>query len=416
MQIYEIVKVSKGHVMNNLLLIVVTLLSGFLVIYHHVGYPVILRLLTKKSQQLATNAKHKNTQRGYTDSEKDKKLASIAIVVPAYNEAQWIAEKVRNLAALDYPSDQLQIIIGCDGCSDETYSLAFAAAQEPECAHLNINIIEFKENRGKVALLNELIASVECDLVALTDTSALISIDSLLIAAQRFDDPKVGVLNGHYRLVTPGSEGEKTYWDYQSQIKLSEAALGSTLGSHGAFYLFRHALFEPLAADTINDDFILPMKIVEAGYRAEYDNSINALELEIADNNQDQHRRRRIAAGNTQQLLRLKKLLLPRYKGIAFSFISGKALRVLMPFLMITSLIGTLLLASEYTIFMLLAVLQLVAYCIAALQLYFNPQPSNKIFKLLGYLVSGHIAGLIGTLRYLFRLDKGHWTKVNTTK
>lgn len=396
--------------MSNFFMVLSTLLCLFLVLYHHLGYPIILKILTKKSKQKTSE---KIISRGYANSSEDQQLAKIAIIIPAYNEAQWIAEKIRNLAALDYPSERLQVIIGCDGCTDETYALAVAATKEPECTHLNIDIIEFTENRGKVALLNELLSNLDCELVALTDTSALISIDSLLIAARRFNDPNIGVLNGHYRLVSPGSEGEQAYWNYQSQIKLSEAALGSTLGAHGAFYLFRYALFEPLAADTINDDFILPMKIVEAGYRAEYEDKINALELESAASSQDHQRRRRIAAGNTQQLLRLKKLLLPRYKGIAFSFISGKALRVLMPFVMLLSLVGSMLLASQYNIFMLLTVIQLLAYSVATFQIYLNPKPSNKVFKLLGYLVSGHVAGLIGTMRYLLRLDKGHWSKIN---
>lgn len=392
-----------------LTLISITLFSGFLVIYHHLGYPLILRLFNKKHSVTKLDIK----PRHYTNSAADNNLATITMVIPAYNEALWIAEKIRNLSALDYPNHLLEIIIGCDGCTDNTFSLATAAAKEPECAHLNIKIIDFKVNRGKVALLNQLLAPIKSELVALSDTSALLSIDSLLIAAQRFKDPDIGVLNGHYRLLSPGSAGEDAYWHYQSQIKSCEAAMGSTLGAHGAFYVFRRALFEPLAADTINDDFILPMKIVAAGYRADYEDSINALELETTNSNQDQQRRRRIAAGNFQQLLRLKKLLLPRYKGIAFAFISGKALRVLMPFLMLTTLFGSLILAVNNLFFLILASLQLIAYWLAAWQLYFNSKYSNKISKLLAYLVSGHIAGLIGTLRYALRLDKGRWTKVN---
>jgi len=395
--------------MMNSLLICITLLSGFLVIYHHIGYPLILRFLTRKKQLTTTQS----YQRQYNNSAADNALVSITIIIPAYNEAQWIAEKIRNLAALDYPSTHLQIFIGCDGCTDNTFSLATATSKEPECAHLNIQITKFDKNRGKVALLNELIGRVDSELVALTDTSALISIDALLIAVERFKDPNIGVLNGHYQLISPGSEGEQAYWDYQSKIKLSEATLGATLGAHGAFYMFKHELFEPLAADTINDDFILPMKIVAAGYRADYENSINTLELEIADDKQDHQRRRRIAAGNFQQLLRLRKLLSPRYKGIAFSFISGKALRVLMPFLMIFTLLGSLVLAANYITFQILAGLQVIAYFLAGWQLYFKSKQSNKISKLLAYLVGGHIAGLVGTIRYLLRLDKGHWTKMD---
>ena len=395
--------------MITLILISLTLFSGFLVIYHHIGYPLILRLLHQRPPACIKQT----YQRQYTCSNKDSALPAIAIVIPAYNEAQWIAEKIRNLSALDYPSDRLQVIIGCDGCQDETYQLATATANEPECKHLAINILDFTINRGKVAVLNELLADINCDLVALSDTSALISIDALLIAAHRFEDPNIGVLNGHYRLVTPGSDGEQAYWDYQSKIKLSEAALGSTLGAHGAFYMFRHALFEPLPADTINDDFILPMKIVAAGYKADYEQSIHALELEQADDSQDHQRRRRIAAGNFQQLWRLKSLLSPHHRGVAFSFMSGKALRVLMPFLMLFALLGSLLLAVNYLTFSVLAALQLLAYGMAVWQLYFKSEHANKVSKLLAYLVGGHLAGLIGTMRYLLRLDKGHWKKIN---
>lgn len=395
--------------MSQLLLITITLMSGFLVIYHHLGYPLILKLLTKKLNYQPMLSR----SRGYASDDLDEQLPSIAIVMPAYNEAQWITEKIRNLAALDYPKQRLQIFIGCDGCTDQTYQLAQQTALEPECKHLNIQLFNFQHNRGKVQVINELILKADATLIALTDVSALLSIDALLIATERFKDPKVGVVNSHYQLVSPSSEGEQSYWDYQSKIKLAEASLGATLGAHGAFYMFRSTLFEPLAADTINDDFILPMKIVAAGYRADYDNEINALELEQVDTKQELQRRRRIAAGNFQQLLRLKVLLLPRYKGIAFAFLSGKALRVLMPFLMLLALFGSLILSPYHWLFICLAIVQLCAYSIALLQIIKRPKNSNKVSKLLAYLVSGHYAGLIGSLRYLLRLDKAHWTKTH---
>jgi len=85
----------------------------------------------------------------------------------------------------------------------------------------------------------------------------------------------------------------------------------------------------------------------------------------------------------------------------------------MMPFLMIFSLVASLVLANDYLIFLLLATLQLCAYLLASWELIYKPINSNKINKLLGYLVSGHIANAIGTLRYILRLDKGHWKKIN---
>lgn len=403
-------------------LIIITLFCGFLVVYHHIGYPLLLTFLAKKRVQQQdpkqvfkkeVDTIIKLSERQYKTSNLDKNYPSITLVMPAYNEARWIAEKIRNLATLDYPKGALKVVIGCDGCTDKTYEIAIATANETELVELNLSIINFPINRGKVALLNDLLSGINSDLIVLTDTSALLSIDALLIAVEHFKDPKVGVLNGHYRLVSAGSKAEQAYWNYQSKIKASEAALGATLGAHGAFYVFRGELFTPLAADTINDDFILPMTIVAAGYRADYEPDINALELEKTEADQDSQRRRRIGAGNLQQLIRLKSMLLPRYKGVSFTFLSGKALRVLMPILMIMSLLGCLLLAPTYLFFTVLSALQVSAYIAAIYAMLVPSQYSPQVCNVLAYLVNGHFASFIGALRYLLRLDKNRWTKIN---
>ncbi len=396
--------------MNTIWLISLTLVSILLVIYHHIGYPLLLRIARQRRppQELEIEP------RCYSAGGKDQTLPTLSILIPAYNEQEWIAEKIRNLSALDYPAERLRVIIACDGCDDNTASIARKTAREPECLQLSLEVHEFKINRGKVAVINALLPEIETELVALSDVSALISVDALLIAAEQFKNPDIGVLNSHYRILRPGTEGEAAYWNYQSNIKSGEAALGSTLGAHGAFYIFRRALFQPLPVDTINDDFILPMEIVANGYRVAQENRITALELERANQNMDRHRRRRIAAGNLQQLLRLKRLLLPQHGGVAFIFASGKGLRVLMPFLMLTALSGSLLLATEHLLFAVLFVGQLFAYLLAGWQLLFQPQLSHRHIRTLAYLVSGHLAGLTGTLRYLLGLENGRWQRISS--
>lgn len=395
--------------MNESLIIFFVISSCILVIYHHLIYPLLLRFINryKKDQVIPLSPRH------YTENTADKNLPTITIVMPAYNEQHWISEKIRNLAILDYPMNRLNIIIACDGCTDNTAASAQYIASNPECQHLSIEVREFKVNRGKVAVLNDVLKDINDDLIALSDVSALISVDALLIAAMHFNDPEVGVLNGHYYLLNPSSIGEKTYWQYQNYIKKSEAQLGSTLGAHGAFYIFRRSLFTPLDPDTINDDFILPMKIVAKGYRAKYESRIKVLELEHIGDDMDHYRRRRIAAGNFQQVLRLKNLMLPKYGGIAFAFISGKGLRVLMPFLMIISLFGSIFLATYSALFILLASIQLFLYFLVTWQVLFKPKKSAKLMQALTYLVCGHMAGLIGALRYIIGLERGYWKRIN---
>jgi len=224
------------------------------------------------------------------------------------------------------------------------------------------------------------------------------------------------VVSGTYQLLNPGSEGEALYWRYQRAIKEREDILGSTLGVHGAFYLFRRDLFVPLEMDVINDDFVLPMNIVARGYRAAYEPRINSLELECAGESMDRCRRRRIAAGNLQQVVRLWQLLSPRYGGIAFAFASGKALRALMPFCLLALFLGSLILVSESLLFGLLLVGQVVVYGLAGLQHVISWRRAPSLLKTLHYLVSGHVSGLIGSVRYLVGLERGRWHRVVVSK
>ena len=402
--------------MTHIFLGVLIMVAGLLVIYHHVGYPLLLKWL---AGELPEPAAQETPQRAYRAASADAILPVVAVLIPAYNEADHVADKIRNLAMLDYPSDRLRVILACDGCTDATAERAAQAGLEPECRDLPLQILEFTQNRGKVAMLNAVIPEIDCDLLALSDVSALVSVDALLVAADCFQDPKVGVLTGSYRLFgsyypqAGHQSGESLYWQYQSEIKRQEGVLGSTMGVHGAFYMIRRDLFEPLDLDVINDDFMLPMRIVARGYRALYEPRILALELESAGLDLDRSRRRRIAAGNMQQLVRLGALLRPSLRGVAFVFASGKALRALMPFLLLLLLGGSAVLAVHSRVFLALFLVQAVVYLTAFVVQRIGPARVVWPLQALHYLVQGHLVGLVGSVRYLLGLERGRWRRAN---
>lgn len=389
-----------------------TILSGGLVVYHHLVFPAVLKNLTGRTLCYEPNV----AVRGYRDCKNDIQLPTITVIVPAHNEEAVIADKIRNLAVLDYPVSRLKVLVVCDGCTDGTAVAARKAYGQPENSHLDLTLRELPKNRGKVAVLNSFIPKAGTELIALSDASAMISVDALLVAAAHFADARVGVVSGTYRLLKADSAGEAAYWRYQTTIKRGEAVLGAPMGTHGAFYLIRRELFTPLPDDTINDDFILPMEIVAGGHRAIYDPSILALEIECSNQAMDHHRRRRIAAGNLQQIIRMRKLLHPRYRGIAFAFASGKALRAVMPFNLLIVFLGSMYLAPSRPFFAMVWVVQCLVYGIAAYRQAILPRPVSSIVATIHYLVCGHAAGLIGGLRYLLGLESGRWSRVVIAK
>jgi len=382
-------------------IILLTVSSGFLVVYAHILFPLILKKIQAKAVKKSLPA--------IAD------YPEITIIVPAYNEAAHIADKIINIAALDYPTSRLKLVVYCDGCTDDTARVAEKAIFSHLCQDLEVELIESDHNMGKIAALNHLIPKMKSEIIALSDVSALLSIDALRIAAAHFQDDQTGFVAGTYDFANYGSTGEETYWRYQRGVKQGEAALGAPIGCHGAFYLFRRDLFHPLPADTVNDDFILPMEIIGQGYDGVYEPDIMALELELeqADTSQDFTRRIRISTGNVQQVLRLSHLLNPKYGGVALGFFSGKALRAFMAPLLAVCFFGSLILSfSEDSLIAGLFGMGFAAQAMVYVIALGKPVlPKHKMIDAVAYIISGYLAGLIGLYRFVTGKHKGKWER-----
>ncbi len=366
-----------------------TLSALGLAAWHHAGWPLLLRRLSRQAPPVPAPLA-------------EAALPLVTVVMPAHNEAEFIVAKLRNLAALDYPRDRLRVVVACDGCSDATVELAREALAGLE---LHAEVRDLRPNRGKLAVLNETISGITEGVVALSDVSAMLPPDALRLAAAHFADPKLGAVGGTYLLSRPGSAGEAAYWRYQVAVKRGEAALGAPLGLHGAFWCFRREAWAPLEADTINDDFIMPLRMHLAGWRIAYDEAIGVVEAEVANPALETRRRRRIAAGNAQQLVRLAALLHPRQGGVALAFASGKALRVAMPFLLGFAVLGSVLLAPGSLFFAGLAACEALGIGLALLGAICG-EKAPKPLAVLRYLAFGHLASAFGVARYLLSMGQ----------
>ncbi|MCA0304801.1 MAG: sugar transferase [Proteobacteria bacterium] len=370
--------------------------SAAAALYHHAVYPALLGRLHPAKPDHAPAP---------TDAR-----PTVSVIVAAYQEEAWIEAKVRNLLALDWPADRLRIRIVCDGCTDDTARLARAAIADHPWTGVDIVVEEHLVNRGKVAVLNEAIAEDTAELVLLTDASAALPAETLVRLAAHFADPAVGVAGGRYVLDRPGSPGEAVYWAYQTEIKRTEACLGSPMGFHGAGYMLRRDRWSPMAPDTINDDFVMPMRIVADGSRGVYDAGLQTVELERSRPGQEFRRRVRIGAGNLQQAIRLLGLADPRRPGLAFVFLSSKFLRAFMPLLLVAALLSSLALAFDGSpFFQAVAALQVAGYAVSTAVLATRELRWPRLLRLPAYLVEGYAAGLVGTLRYMAGRERGRW-------
>lgn len=304
---------------------------------------------------------------------------SVSLLVAAYNEAAVIAEKIRNGLALDYPADKLEIVVASDGSKDATAEIVRSLAEGEPVGR--IRLLNFETNRGKTVVLNDAVPQLRGEIVAFSDASSMLAPNSIRVLVQSFSDPRIGASSGVYRLLKKdqarlGAQ-EDLYWKYETFLKVQEAKLGAFTGAHGSLYAIRRELYPFPSPDTINDDFTIPIRILEHGYRVAYEPA--AVAYEEAHEMEGFSRRVRITAGNIEQMREIKSLLWPPRPFVLFCLLSHKTGRLLVPLFMLVALAANVVLRSQFPYNWLL-VGQVLFYGLAVLGGTFSLRP--KILRL----------------------------------
>src|SRR5438874_5042549 len=99
--------------------------------------------------------------------EQDDCEPSVTLIVAAHDEEAVIGRRVENLLALDYPREQLEIVIASDDSSDRTDEFVEAVAQRED----HVRLIRCPRG-GKVAAQNLAVRSTKSDIVAFSDANA----------------------------------------------------------------------------------------------------------------------------------------------------------------------------------------------------------------------------------------------------
>jgi cellulose synthase/poly-beta-1,6-N-acetylglucosamine synthase-like glycosyltransferase len=306
--------------------------AGFAV-YVYIGYPMLLWGL----QAVLRSAPGKRPVE-----------PSVSLLVAAYNEAAVIADKIRNSLALDYPADKLELVVASDGSKDATAEIVRSFSESESSGR--VRLLNFEENRGKMAVLNDAVRELRGEIVAFSDASSMLAADSVRTLVQSFNDPRVGAASGVYHLLKKdlahfGSQ-EDLYWKYETFLKVQEAKLGAFTGAHGSLYAIRRELYPFPSENTINDDFTIPMRILERGHRVAYEPAAAA--YEEAHEMEGFSRRVRITAGNIEQLREIKGLIWPPRPFVLFCLLSHKTGRLLVPVFMLMALAANIALRGQF--------------------------------------------------------------------
>ncbi len=396
-------------------------IAAGLMAYTYAIYPLVLIVLAG-TRQVLDDIRYAAGRRNRRLIPPASDYPKVSLIFAAHNEEPVIAAKIDNCGALAYPADRLEILCGCDGCSDATAEIARAAAPG------NLAVFdrdEFAERSGKPEVLNRLVKLAKGEIVVFSDANTMLEPAAVLSLVRHFADPEIGWVRGELRVrpLDGGHATEGAYWRYEVFLKFLESRLGMLLGANGGVFAIRRALFEPLPKQAIIDDFLIAMRIRDKGARVIYDPEAAAIEESAADVKGEFRRRIRIGAGNFHALRFTARLLSPTAGRIAFSYWSHKVLRWLAPFALPAAFGASIVLASSgvwdvWRFFyaacaaggVLLAALALAGWRMEMSNVH------RSVFSVPYYFLSMNLALLLGFFRFLTGGQTTVWQRTERAK
>ena len=318
------------------------------VFYVYVGYP--LTLLIWPARRTVSSA------RG---------LPAVTVVIAAFNEATHIAATVKNKLAQNYPADLLDVVVVSDGSTDRTDEIV-TALREPR-----VTLLRQEPRQGKTLALNRALESADREIIVFSDANSEYQSNAIRHLVSAFQDPRVGYVTGQLVYEDPGQTavggGSGLYMRYKNWLRRLETRVGSVVGVNGGVDAVRRALYRPMRADQL-PDFILPLGVVEQGYRTIYVEEAIAREQALGKQADEFRMRVRVTLRALHGLADMRTLLQPRFGLFAFQLLVHKAIRylVIVPCAAVF-LLNLFLLQSPF--YRALLVAQTICYLLAAIGL-----------------------------------------------
>ena len=202
-----------------------------------------------------------------------KELPPISILVPAYNEGRVLERALTSLMQLEYP--EYEVLVIDDGSTDDT--LAIASEWEGRRGPGHFRVIT-KPNGGKATALNAGIDHSSHPLILCMDADSYLEPRALLKAARHFSDPAVGAVAGNVKVENRGRiVTQLQALEYIEGLNMPRRAQGFISAVNivpGPIGLFRREALEEIGGydtDTFAEDADLTLKIMEVGWRVQYE-------------------------------------------------------------------------------------------------------------------------------------------------
>jgi len=371
-----------------------------LLAYVYVGYPVLVYLVSLIFA--------KNIKRGEIEPH-------VTVLITAFNEEAAIREKLENTLRIDYPADNLEILVASDGSTDRTDEIV------AEFADRGVKLFRQEGRVGKTATQNNAVQVATGEIVLFSDATTTYRADVFRTILPGFADESVGCVAGRLIYVdeqsTAVGQGARSYWSYETFLKMAESRACSLIGASGCLYAVRKAAYEPMYPEACSD-FLICTTIYRKGLRSVFAPEAVCFEqtnLRAAD---ELKMRVRVISQTFTDLWRNRDMLNPLKSGFfAVELISHKALRYAVPFILLAFLLTSLVLAGSSTFYGVALIAHILFYSLAFVGWVL--ERAGKRLTVLAiplYFVLANVASILGFYKFLKGEKYARWEPIRQAR
>jgi len=193
----------------------------------------------------------------------------VTIILPTYNEAKHIRERLENLYAQDYPRSLLEVVVVDSASEDGTADIVERWIGQHKV--LELKLIREEKRRGKAYALNHALKYASGEVIVIADADALWPSDALTKAVKWLSNPAVGGVSCLKKPLGSGAAGvESGYRKYYNVLRIAESKAYSTPIFHGELAAFKTDVLKDVGGFPTYigaDDSYTATKIAFKGFR-----------------------------------------------------------------------------------------------------------------------------------------------------
>lgn len=378
-------------------------ISGFIIVWAMVGYPVSLKFIGKllKNRRIIKDYNYQPT---------------VTVMAVAHNEEKVILEKLNNIIELDYPRDKIEFLIASDNSTDKTNKIVKQFIKEHQ--NMNIRLYEVKARKGKTNAQNEAQKTVTTEYLVMTDANSIMDKKSVKELMASFTADDIAYVSGRLSIVNHASSdvsnAEASYWDSDLATREIEGRIQSITAGNGALYACRTRDYYDFDPIQCHDSAMPPLYALQ-GKRAVANHDAIAYEKAgevIGDEFGRKVRMNRIILKHILPDLRILNIF--KYKWFSYFYFGHRTCRYLLWISHLILLVSNALLLPDSWYYIVPFIGQLLFYLLAIIKVI--TKTNNKYLMMIYYYCATVIAQWVGVYNIVSGRAKPFWEKAESTR